>query len=326
MTEQETVSDERLDWLARHGRNGLILEEEIRAIAEEALLARRATPAPVVTVKPLEWHKSSMPSWSDDWHTIGPFAYTIRCADENGWKWSGGNGHGYELSAASAKAAAQADYERRIMAALSTPSTGQPAEGTEVTPDSDGDMLQRLGCDAALWAAEFRQTALRLGYSDMDEGWLIGWFANAIEQAAARHPDVRRLRDQIDPLTRERDVARALADRLRFEAQGHAQEARTANSTIYEIYQVISGGKGEPGNWNGAEPVRSYVADAEAEVARLRRVTEDLIEWLADAESLYIPGSTPDIEWRAEAEKRLTRARAVLPTQRGGVDEGDDDA
>jgi hypothetical protein len=41
-------------------------------------------------------------------------------------------------------------------------------------------LLARLGLDGAKWAAEFRTTALRLGYSDMDEGWLIGWFANAI--------------------------------------------------------------------------------------------------------------------------------------------------
>jgi len=44
-------------------------------------------------------------------------------------------------------------------------------------------LLERLGDDAAKWAAEFRKTAIKLGYSDMDEGWLIGWFANAIENA-----------------------------------------------------------------------------------------------------------------------------------------------
>lgn len=49
--------------------------------------------------------------------------------------------------------------------------------------ESDGELLQRLGTDASKWAAEFRATALRLGYSDMDEGWLLGWFANAIEHA-----------------------------------------------------------------------------------------------------------------------------------------------
>ena len=61
--------------------------------------------------------------------------------------------------------------------------------------ETSHEMLTRIGCDAAKWATEFRATALRLGYSDMDEGWLIGWFANAIEQAAHSHPDVVRLRE-----------------------------------------------------------------------------------------------------------------------------------
>lgn len=34
--------------------------------------------------------------------------------------------------------------------------------------------------DAQDWAKAFRQTAIKLGYSDMDEGWLITWFANAL--------------------------------------------------------------------------------------------------------------------------------------------------
>lgn len=53
----------------------------------------------------------------------------------------------------------------------------QPAGKGEDAPA----LLARLRDNAALWAAEFRLTALRLGYSDMDDGWLIGWFANAIE-------------------------------------------------------------------------------------------------------------------------------------------------
>lgn len=47
--------------------------------------------------------------------------------------------------------------------------------------ESGPDLLERLRDDAAAWAAEFRKTAINLDYSDMDEGWLIGWFANAIE-------------------------------------------------------------------------------------------------------------------------------------------------
>ena len=34
--------------------------------------------------------------------------------------------------------------------------------------------------DARDWAAAFRKIAVDLGYSDMDEGWLVTWFANAL--------------------------------------------------------------------------------------------------------------------------------------------------
>lgn len=37
-----------------------------------------------------------------------------------------------------------------------------------------------MGIDAVKWAAEFNRVAVSLGYPEMDEGWLIGWFANAI--------------------------------------------------------------------------------------------------------------------------------------------------
>lgn len=48
--------------------------------------------------------------------------------------------------------------------------------------ETDGQMLARLGTNGAKWGAEFNAVAQRLGYIEMDEGWLIGWFANAIEQ------------------------------------------------------------------------------------------------------------------------------------------------
>lgn len=59
----------------------------------------------------------------------------------------------------------------------------------------------------------------------------------------------------------------AQIEHLKQEAQIHAQEARTANATIAEIYQVCSGGTGEPGNWNGAEPVRARIAELESQLA-----------------------------------------------------------
>lgn len=61
---------------------------------------------------------------------------------------------------------------------------------TDFTKMEGHQILAHCGDDAAKWAAAFRQTAIKLGYSEMDEGWLIGWFANAIEGAA----DARRHR------------------------------------------------------------------------------------------------------------------------------------
>ena len=75
--------------------------------------------------------------------------------------------------------------------------------------ESAGKLLERLGMDGAKWAAEFRATALRLGCSDMDEGWLIGWFCNAImagydrrentAQQAAQVPEVKALIEAARP-------------------------------------------------------------------------------------------------------------------------------
>ena len=39
---------------------------------------------------------------------------------------------------------------------------------------------ETLGDDGAAWAAAFCQFAKKNGL-DIDEGWMIGWFANAIE-------------------------------------------------------------------------------------------------------------------------------------------------
>jgi hypothetical protein len=67
----------------------------------------------------------------------------------------------------------------------------------------------------------------------------------------------------------EIDRLRDLVAHLRLQAQGHAQEARGANATIAEAYQVVTGATGEPGNWNGAKPIR-------AEVDRLRALVKSM--------------------------------------------------
>lgn len=62
-----------------------------------------------------------------------------------------------------------------------------------------------------------------------------------------------------------------LVERLKLEAQIHAGEAKAANSTLYEIYQLCSGATGEKGNWNGAAPVRAALSTAEARGRQIGR-------------------------------------------------------
>ena len=55
----------------------------------------------------------------------------------------------------------------------------QKAQGSGLAGKSDGDILARMGTDGQAWA----QTFLSYGFApnQVDEGLLIGWFANAIE-------------------------------------------------------------------------------------------------------------------------------------------------
>ncbi len=98
-----------------------------------------------------------------------------------------------------------------------------------------------------------------------------------------------------------------LAERLKLEAKIHAGEARGANHTIAEIYQLCTGATGEPGNWNGAEPVRAALAAKDAEIARLRDALELIILWNRDhANDQY---GDPD---KAESWACIKAARAAL--------------
>ncbi len=73
-------------------------------------------------------------------------------------------------------------------------------EASDGTPDytamQPGHMLDALRDDASAWAAAFCQHAKALG-QEIDEGWMIGWFANAIETSWEHR--VRRAEPQTRP-------------------------------------------------------------------------------------------------------------------------------
>ena len=73
----------------------------------------------------------------------------------------------------------------------------------------------------------------------------------------------------------------ALNETLKNEAQIHAMEAKSANATINEINQFISGATGEPANWHGAQPVKKFVNNLKAQLAAVRKDAARY-QWLCD--------------------------------------------
>lgn len=54
---------------------------------------------------------------------------------------------------------------------------------TDYAAMESNDMVDACGADASKWAAAFCQIAKKHQGLDIDEGWMIGWFANAIEHS-----------------------------------------------------------------------------------------------------------------------------------------------
>jgi len=96
-----------------------------------------------------------------------------------------------------------------------------------------------------------------------------------------------------------------LSERLKLEAQIHAQEARTANSTIAEIYQLVTGATGEPGNWHGAEPVRKLIAAAPDLLSALQAIVKSLAD--------------QDDEGMIEHAQQMIDARAAIAKATGAA-------
>jgi hypothetical protein len=105
-----------------------------------------------------------------------------------------------------------------------------------------------------------------------------------------------------------------LYETCKQQAQIHAQEARCANHTIGEIYQICTGNTGEPGNWNGAEPVRKLAAQRDALLEALRSL-DTLIDFSDDnVENVWTFEDTTAIE-KAFALARSALELAATPAQ-----------
>ena len=115
------------------------------------------------------------------------------------------------------------------------------------------------------------------------------------------------------------DLSRRLAEcesinaNLRLQVDVWACEADTQKSTVHECYQIVTGAKGEPGDWSGSKPVREAFnelkARAEAAEARVKEL-EEALEGLLDVQN-----GPPLIRDAALYEAAVNAARAALAQQ-----------
>jgi phage shock protein A len=107
--------------------------------------------------------------------------------------------------------------------------------------------------------------------------------ADALEAQAARIADLhgwwwgirQQLTDaqaRIAELERERDA-------LKLQAQCWAAKARAQSATVREAYRACTGGTGEPGDWNGANPVKERIAELEAALESCAVLFDDIASY-----------------------------------------------
>ena len=86
-------------------------------------------------------------------------------------------------------------------------------------------------------------------------------------------------------LIAENEKLKSENETLRQETEIWAQEARTQKTTVHECYTAATGGKGEPGDWNGAKPVKKLATRKEHwknEALSITRLNEKIAVALED--------------------------------------------
>jgi|GEM_PF-3492462 len=141
---------------------------------------------------------------------------------------------------------------------------------------------------------------------------------------------IRELRAQVDALTAERDQYLALfngskdeyhscrieRDAMKQQAQQWKMEAETHKSTVNECYQACTGSTGEPGNWNGANPVRELVKerDSALKFAADRLMDSERLDWLeTQCQGYGFEGEHEGNRWVVDGPYRTVRI---------GIDDG----
>ena len=115
---------------------------------------------------------------------------------------------------------------------------------------------------------------------------------------------------EIEALREERDSCKQ-------QAQIWKQEARTQSAIVAEIYQELTGKTGEPGDWNGARPLKPAILRKQAEA--VSQYADALSMWLNDLPGKPCASFVEGVRSAAEqADRQAQRIRAEAERMEGG--------
>ncbi|MGB1951678.1 MAG: hypothetical protein ACPHQ9_12975 [Marinobacter sp.] len=141
-------------------------------------------------------------------------------------------------------------------------------------------------------------------------------YRNGFSNPAGRISELEHL---LEFAQKEIDELRARADACQQEAKIWKQEARTQSAIVAEIYQELTGKTGEPGDWNGARPLKPAILRKQAEAVEAfgARVAEGAIEDENFEDGDFAAG---DVQTMADSEGRRLRQQAGDLEKSGGGD------
>lgn len=116
---------------------------------------------------------------------------------------------------------------------------------------------------------------------------------------------VKALSLELDEAVKELERLRTENEALMQQAQIWKQEARTIQNTVAECYQSVTGSTGEPGDWNGAKPVREAISELKQErdrsLSKVRELSSAMLSVNRSRhERIMIDGDDEPCYWQRE--------------------------
>ncbi|MBB4063635.1 hypothetical protein [Gellertiella hungarica] len=300
-----------------------VIEDIYRVIVREAALSVQ----PAEAVKPLEWKEGASGTYTEVAESVFGH-YSVWEIDGTGcWApWKQGSGILVDGGIAGAKAAAQADYERRILSALTTPPTDLREENERLTEslriaqgitdaaieDYNDTLSRATTAEQRVKALEEENERLRQQVAELDGEakeeslWRFwnGKARNLADALTTARSEITRLETASNAANRE---ARMLAQAMHEQSYPHVAEWQMLDDTAGIITQIS----------NMAAGIRDRATAAEASLSQAIKERDKAVEETREECAALIDVMLSETLWKTRDWARGALTIAARAIRRG---------